>query len=83
VNAVAPGVIRSSGTNQYPPELIAASVGRTPQKRAGTVEEVAHAICYLASPAAAFVTGAVLRIDGGQALWGDLWPIPERSDPRE
>jgi citronellol/citronellal dehydrogenase len=80
VNAVAPGLIRSSGTVQYGEAVIEASRQRTPQKRAGTVEEVAHAICYLASPAAAFVTGAVLRIDGGQSLWGDLWGIDERSE---
>ncbi len=80
VNAVAPGLIASSGTAQYGAAVVEAGRQRTPQKRAGTVEEVAHAICYLASPAAAFVTGAVLRIDGGQALWGDLWPIDERTD---
>jgi citronellol/citronellal dehydrogenase len=44
VNAVAPGIIQSSGIAQYPPELVKGSVGRTPQKRIGTVEEVAHAI---------------------------------------
>ncbi len=80
VNAVAPGIIRSSGMDQYPPELVAGSVTRTPQKRLGSVEETAHAIVYLASPAALFVTGAVLRIDGGASLWGDLWEIPERED---
>jgi NAD(P)-dependent dehydrogenase (short-subunit alcohol dehydrogenase family) len=79
VNAVAPGIIQSSGIAQYPPELIAAGVARTPQKRIGTVEEVAHAIVYLASPAAAFVTGTTLQIDGGASLWGDTWLIPERE----
>ena len=79
VNAVAPGLIRSSGTEQYPPELVAASLERTPQKRAGSVEEVAHSIIYLASPAAAFITGATLYIDGGASLWGDSWPIPSRT----
>jgi citronellol/citronellal dehydrogenase len=79
VNAVAPGVITRSGTAKYPPEIIANSVSRTPQKRPGTVEECAHAIVYLASPAALFVTGATLRIDGGQSLWGDSWPIPDRE----
>jgi citronellol/citronellal dehydrogenase len=79
VNAVAPGLIRSSGTAQYGEAVVEQGRQRTPQKRAGAVEEVAHAICYLASPAAAFVTGAILHIDGGQSLWGDLWPIPDRS----
>jgi len=80
VNAVAPGVIRSSGIDRYPPELIEQGIARTPQKRLGTVEETAHAIVYLASPAALFVTGATLRIDGGAALWGDIWHIPPRSE---
>jgi citronellol/citronellal dehydrogenase len=79
VNAVAPGIIESSGIAQYPPEVVRSSVARTPQKRMAHVEEVAHAIVYLASPAAAFVTGTTLRIDGGASLWGDLWQIPERE----
>jgi len=79
VNALAPGIIRSTGTDQYPPELLEQSISRSPQKRAGTVEEVAHSILYLLSPAAAFITGATLRIDGGASLWGDNWLIPERE----
>jgi citronellol/citronellal dehydrogenase len=76
VNAVAPGVILSSGTAQYPPQLLARGVQQTPLKRAGTCEEVAAAIVFLASPAAQFITGATLRLDGGQALWGHTWEIP-------
>jgi citronellol/citronellal dehydrogenase len=76
VNAVAPGIILSSGTARYPPELVARSVRETPLKRAGTSEEVAASIVFLASPAAQFITGATLRIDGGQALWGHTWDIP-------
>jgi citronellol/citronellal dehydrogenase len=75
VNAVAPGVIRSSGTDRYPPEVVARSIQQTPLKRAGTVEEVAASIVFLASPAAQFITGATLRLDGGQALWGNTWEI--------
>jgi len=77
VNAVAPGIIISTGTKRYPPELVARSVSRTPLKRAGTVDEVAASIVFLASPAAQFITGATLRMDGGQSLWGDTWDLPE------
>jgi citronellol/citronellal dehydrogenase len=76
VNAVAPGIILSSGTAQYPPQLLERGVQQTPLKRAGTCEEVAASIVFLASPAAQFITGATLRIDGGQALWGNLWELP-------
>jgi len=76
VNAIAPGVIRSSGTAQYPPELLERAIAQIPLKRAGTCEETAAAIVFLASPAAQFITGATLRLDGGQALWGQTWEIP-------
>ena len=76
VNAVAPGVILSSGTAQYPPQVLARAIKQTPLKRAGTVEEVAAAIVFLASPAAQFISGATLRLDGAQALWGHTWEIP-------
>lgn len=75
VNAVAPGVIKSSGTSQYPPSLLERAVKETPLKRTGTCEEVAATIVFLASPAAQYFTGATLRIDGGQALWGHTWEI--------
>jgi citronellol/citronellal dehydrogenase len=75
VNAVAPGIILSSGTAQYPPQLLERGVAQTPLKRAGTVDEVAAAIVFLASPAAQYITGATLRIDGGQALWGNTWEL--------
>jgi citronellol/citronellal dehydrogenase len=76
VNAVAPGIILSSGTAQYPPQVIERGIKETPIKRAGTCEEVAASIVFLASPAAQFITGATLRLDGGQALWGHTWEIP-------
>jgi citronellol/citronellal dehydrogenase len=76
INAVAPGIIRSSGTAQYPPQLLERAITQVPLKRAGTVEETAAAIVFLASPAAQYITGATLRLDGGQALWGQTWEIP-------
>jgi citronellol/citronellal dehydrogenase len=81
VNAVAPGVIRSSGTERYPPELLEMGRGVTPMKRLGTCEEVAELCAYLASDAASFVTGETWYIDGGAHLWGDTWRIPDREEP--
>jgi citronellol/citronellal dehydrogenase len=73
VNAVAPGIIRSSGTAQYPPELLERAIQEIPIRRAGTCEETAAAIVFLVSPAAQFITGATLRLDGGHALAGKTW----------
>jgi citronellol/citronellal dehydrogenase len=81
INAVAPGIIRSTGVDQYPPELVEMSRQRTPAKRLGTVDEVAELCVYLASPAADFVTGETWYIDGGAHLWGDTWIIPEHGTP--
>jgi citronellol/citronellal dehydrogenase len=81
VNAVAPGTIRSTGIEQYPPELVEMSRQRTPSKRLGTPEEVAQLCAYLASDAASFVTGETWYIDGGAHLWGDHWVIPDRPEP--
>lgn len=81
VNAVAPGIIRTTGTDQYPPELVESSRRKTPMKRLGTAGEVAELIVYLASDAAFFVTGECWYIDGGAHLWGDHWVIPEDELP--
>jgi citronellol/citronellal dehydrogenase len=76
VNAVAPGWIASSGMDQYPPEMtshirsLAASV---PLRRLGTESEVSAAIVYLLSPAAAFVSGACLRVDGAAPNAKRVW----------
>jgi len=76
VNAIAPGIIKSSGTAQYPPEILQRGIDETPLKRAGSVAEVAAAIVFMASPAAQFMTGSIIRLDGGQALWGRNWELP-------
>jgi citronellol/citronellal dehydrogenase len=81
VNAIAPGIIRSSGVDQYPPELVEMSRLRTPMKRLGSPEEVAELVAYIASDAASFVTGETWYIDGGAHLWGDSWVIPDETHP--
>ena len=67
VNAVAPGWIASSGLDHYPPEMaehIRALPKRVPLGRLGTESEVSAAIVFLLSPAAAFISGSCLRVDG-------------------
>jgi len=77
VNAIAPGVIVTTGTRQYPPELLDTAEKANPLHRLGTAEEVSHLITYLASRYADFVTGQTFYIDGGASLWGEQWYIPE------
>lgn len=81
VNAVAPGIVKTSGTDQYPPELIEMSRKRTPMKRVAHAGEVAQLIAYLACDAAFFVTGETWYIDGGAHLWGDNWMLPDDAPP--
>jgi NAD(P)-dependent dehydrogenase (short-subunit alcohol dehydrogenase family) len=70
VNAVAPGWIATPLTQalQDDPERSAPILSRTPMGRWGTPEEVAGGAVFLASPAAGFVTGAILAIDGGYLI---------------
>ena len=71
VNAVCPGAIRTGMmepfiNNQLDPEEAVKAIGRTiPLGRVGQPEDIAHAVYFLASPAAAYITGATLVVDGG------------------
>jgi len=67
INAVAPGWIASSGMDSYPPEMgehLRSMKTVSPLGRIGSESEVASAIVFLLSEAAAFISGATLRIDG-------------------
>lgn len=75
INSVAPGIIQSSGLENYPEELVAGVAKNIPMKRLGTVEEVAWLCVFLASPMSAYITGETIYIDGGGRLWGDIWEI--------
>jgi len=66
VNSVAPGVIQNRFHEVHtPPELFAKMVATVPLGRAGTNEDVAGAVAFLASPAAAYITGEVIHVNGG------------------
>jgi NAD(P)-dependent dehydrogenase (short-subunit alcohol dehydrogenase family) len=70
VNAVAPGWIATPLTQalQDDPERAGPILSRTPLGRWGTPEDVARVVVFLCSPAAAFMTGAILPVDGGYLI---------------
>lgn len=78
VNAVAPGAIASSGLDTYSEPMKARLKEywrHIPAKRLGTEAECSAAIVFLLSPAAAFISGTCLRVDGAQPNGKSTWPI--------
>jgi 3-oxoacyl-[acyl-carrier protein] reductase len=55
-------------TRALPAEAQEALLGRVPLKRAGTAEDVANAVCFLASDEASYITGHVLAVNGGMYM---------------
>ncbi len=68
VNVVAPGLIDTDMTTALGEERVAFMTGQVPLGRAGNVADVAAVVGFLASDAAAYVTGAVLPVDGGLGM---------------
>jgi 3-oxoacyl-[acyl-carrier protein] reductase len=68
VNAVAPGFVRTPLTARLPPEVLAEAARQSVFGRIGEPEEVASVVAFLCSDAARYVTGEVVRVDGGQML---------------
>jgi len=69
VNAIAPGYIASSGMDHYPPEaaaMLRKMPATVPAGRFGNEAEVSAAVVFLLSPAASFISGTVLRVDGAR-----------------
>jgi len=67
VNVVAPGPILTHHLEAAGPQAQRLAGLATPMRRTGTVEEVANTVLWLCSPAASYITGAVVPIDGGQS----------------
>lgn len=68
VNAVAPGYIGTDMTNVLPDKVKETMKAQIPAKRIGTPEDVANVVAFLCSDEAAYVTGEVIRVDGGLAI---------------
>ena len=68
VNAVAPGYIGTDMTNVLPDKVKESMKAQIPAKRIGTPEDVANVVAFLCSDEAAYVTGEVIRVDGGLAI---------------
>lgn len=68
VNAVAPGYIGTDMTNVLSDKVKEAMKAQIPAKRIGTPEDVANVVAFLCSDDAAYVTGEVIRVDGGLAM---------------
>ena len=68
VNVVAPGLIETDMTKAVAEEAQASWAGRIPLARLGTVDDVAAAVCFLASDEASYITGHVLAVNGGMYM---------------
>ena len=89
VNAVAPGYIASSGMDHYPPEagpMLREMRDTVPAGRFGNEAETSAAIVFLLSPAASFISGSVLRVDGARPQvrmgWGQV-AAPAEAQARD
>lgn len=68
VNCIAPGFIATDMTDTLPEAQRTALLQQIPLGRLGTAEEVAHAVAFLASPQAGYITGAELHVNGGMYM---------------
>jgi acetoacetyl-CoA reductase len=68
VNCIAPGYIETEMTRAIPSQLRKAELARIPAGRVGTPEDIAGTVVFLASPAADFITGQVISVNGGQLM---------------
>ncbi|MCG8381476.1 MAG: SDR family oxidoreductase [Gammaproteobacteria bacterium] len=80
LNAIAPGPVASSGLDTYPEAFKARMKKRyrdVPLKRFATESEISAAIVFLLCPAANYITGQIIGVDGGLPLEKSMWPVPD------
>jgi len=68
VNAVAPGFIDTDMTRELPEAIRQNLIGQIPIGRLGAAEEIAHAVAFLASPRAGYISGVTLHVNGGMYM---------------
>jgi 3-oxoacyl-[acyl-carrier protein] reductase len=68
VNCVAPGFIETDMTKSLSTEQVSKLVESVPLGRLGQVDDIAHAVCYLASPHASYITGNTIHVNGGMLM---------------
>ncbi|MBQ0720277.1 MAG: SDR family oxidoreductase [Gammaproteobacteria bacterium] len=74
VNCVSHGTIARSDISPTGPDNSAELTRANPMLSCGDVMDIAEAVVYLAAPSGKFITGECLTVDGGQKLWGEVWP---------
>ena len=68
VNAVAPGFIATDMTKSLPDDVNTAMLAQIPLSRFGQPEDIAHAVAFLASSHAAYITGTTMHVNGGMSM---------------
>jgi len=81
INCVAPGAFRTEGWNKTYDEEVGADMSEVPLPHPGTPSDIANAVTFLASPAASYITGQALYVDGGHALHGHISALPPGGYP--
>jgi citronellol/citronellal dehydrogenase len=81
VNCVAPGAFRTDGWESTYDDEVGVDMSGVPMPYPGRPSDVANAVVFLASPAAAYVTGVCLPVDGGHVLHGPISALPPGSYP--
>ncbi|XP_012640626.2 peroxisomal trans-2-enoyl-CoA reductase [Microcebus murinus] len=84
INCVAPGVIYSqtamSNYGDLGRDFFEGYFRNIPAKRVGVPEEISPLVCFLLSPAASFITGQLVDVDGGQSLYSHSYEIPDHDN---
>ena len=81
INCVAPGAFRTDGWESTYDDEVGADMSGVPMPFPGRPDDIANAVVFLASPAAAYVTGECLYVDGGHVLQGPISALPPDGYP--